>query len=84
MSQETLKALRDAKASGTDHTFNWTNDPLCPHCGEEHNVSENESLELYDRTSAVEVIKCVKCNLSFKVTLHSVIQYSTGDQEDDA
>lgn len=51
----------------------YTDEPVCPHCGEEYPVCEDWG---WDANNEAET-QCHECGESYKVTAHYSVSYST-------
>jgi len=58
-----------------DLSFNT--EPICPHCGSEFNISENEAWHLYNEDGDVKYIECPDCEKSFFVQPNISYTFST-------
>lgn len=56
-------------------------EPVCPHCGHECNVSDNEWWELYEEGE--HEVTCPSCDQDFTVSTHVSYSFSTDSQERD-
>jgi hypothetical protein len=60
----------------------WGNeDPKCPHCGDDFDVSENEAWRVYEEGE--HELTCPACGLDFTVETRVSYSFSTEDQPDD-
>ena len=57
-------------------------EPICPHCGAEHNIDKNESYHLYD-TDDIEELTCGSCEEIFFVQVHKTFSFETKTDIDD-
>jgi len=57
-------------------------DFICPHCGEDYSIDENETYHLYD-TDDIEEIMCGKCENDFFVKVHKKFSFETEKELDD-
>lgn len=59
----------------------WGNDePKCPHCGTECNVSDNGWWRLYEEGE--HEVTCQSCDEDFTVSTRVTYRFSTDSQED--
>ncbi len=74
---EKLKALREG-----DWLDFWGKDnPKCPHCGVESDVSENDWWHLYEEGE--HEVTCPSCDEDFTVSTRVSYSFSTDEQEED-
>jgi len=59
----------------------YTKEPVCPHCGTEHNIDQNESYHLYG-TDDIEELTCGECEKVFFVKVHTTYSFETEDDID--
>lgn len=72
------KALRE----GNWLDFFQEDNPICPHCGTEVSIHDNELWELYNPDKD-HVITCGDCGGKFTVEVEATYTFSTHNQEDD-
>jgi transcription elongation factor Elf1 len=75
---EKLSALK----SGHWSDFSMTVNPICPHCGTEFDIRENEAWFVYDDNNT-HTVECNRCENEFQVNSHARWSFSTDEQEDD-
>lgn len=77
----TFAALRKALADdGCCPSGFWGKDqPVCPHCGHECDVSENDWWRLYDEGE--HEVSCPHCNEDFTVNTRVSFSFDTDSQE---
>jgi hypothetical protein len=73
--------LAALKASEDSMEFWGNEDPKCPHCGDDFDVSENEAWEVYGEGE--HELTCPSCDLDFTVETRVSYSFSTEDQPDD-
>lgn len=57
-------------------------DFICPHCGGDYDIDQNESYQLYN-TDDIEEIVCDKCEKPFFVKVHKKFTFETEKEIDD-
>ncbi len=72
--QRRLEALKNGDALD----FWGLKHPRCPHCGQEHNIYDRESFELYDEGE--HEIECHACDLTFMVSTRIEYSFDTDEQ----
>ena len=75
---EKLAALK----KGNSLDFWGTDNPICPHCGDEFDIRENEAWELYDENEH-HTVECVSCETEFTVISSASWTFSTDEQEEE-
>lgn len=71
-----------ALKAGDSFDFMFCDNPICPHCGTEFSIRENEAWELYDENGPHE-ITCDGCEREFSVFSHAKWTFSTDEQEEE-
>ncbi len=59
-----------------------TKQPMCPHCGTEHEIDKSESYHLYDTDDYEEVI-CEECEKPFFVKSMVTYEFETEKEIED-
>jgi len=79
---EKFAALKAAKASERHYPSDYcgNNNPRCPHCGTEGDVSENEWWKMYEEGE--HDVSCPHCAGDFSVSTRVRYSFSTDEQED--
>jgi len=80
MKVKRLAALNSAKAQKEILPFWHAEQPLCPHCGDECDISDNEWWHCYSEDDHEE--ECPNCGLSFTIRTHVQYSFSTDEQPD--
>lgn len=71
------QAIEDEGSCPMDY---WGNkQPRCPHCGTEHDVSDNDWYRLYDEGE--HEVTCPSCDEEFTVSTRVSFSFSTYEQE---
>jgi len=73
-----LAALR----RGPRHDFSANKKPMCPHCGVDFDITDNEAWHLYDDNNTHDV-QCPSCDNEFMVNSHAQWSFSTDEQDED-
>ncbi|NMZ77406.1 hypothetical protein HBO32_30375 [Pseudomonas nitroreducens] len=76
-----MSELFAALKSGGRHDFSYTKEPICPHCGNEFDVMQNEAWELYEEGE--HEVQCNTCDENFSVNTHVKFSFSTDEQDED-
>lgn len=71
-----------ALKSGDRMDYWGTKNPMCPHCGHEVSVQDNELWRLYEEGEHDEV-ECPSCEQTFTVSTSVSYSFSTDEQEED-
>lgn len=79
--QTRFAALDKAKDVMDRLEFFLNNEPKCPHCGHDCNVSDNEWWELYEEGE--HEVTCPSCDQDFTVSTSVSYSFSTDSQERD-
>lgn len=78
--QQPLEALKKAKELGTDiRDFFAMNNPVCPHCGAAHEISQAGTYRLYEEGE--HDLTCEVCDLDFTVSTRVNYSFNTDNQE---
>jgi len=75
---ERLKALKQ----GESFDFWGCDKPICPHCGDEFDIRENEAWYLYSENGHHDV-DCPSCKEVFSVSSSASWTFSTDEQDED-
>lgn len=60
--------------------FVHTDVPMCPHCGADFDIDENEAWELYDVSTDEHEVTCSTCDAPFIVHTHAKYTFCTDNQ----
>ena len=71
----------DALNAGNRMDFWGNQQPKCPHCGHDYDISRNDAWELYNDDETHEV-DCLNCELAFQVRTITQHTFCTDEQED--
>ncbi len=74
---EKLAALK----AGPSRRFFANEQPKCPHCGDDFDISANEAWFLYNEDDTHDV-ECPRCETTFSVKATAKWSFSTDEQED--
>lgn len=80
MSVEKLAALKACKDTADRIAFFANDQPKCPHCGDECDVSENDWWHLYEEGE--HDVTCPNCEHDFTVYTRVSYTFSTEHQDD--
>lgn len=78
---EKFAALKSCADAIERLDFFRRDEPKCPHCGHECDISENGWWRLYEEGS--HDVTCPSCDEDFTVETNVVYSFSTDTQEDD-
>lgn len=70
----------EALKSGDWDDFSYTDAPKCPHCGDDYDISNNETWRLYEEGE--HDVTCPSCDKDFSVSAHVTYAFSTDTQAD--